>query len=174
MANEILVHRFGNPYYFRNSLSGLEMEEELTLDNNPSGKKNHEATRQRYLRYLHKHMLIWEPVNEKYDSNVEMSKIIKNNPRETLGFMKIKPNGFRGQRRVPDGFQYLFYVVMGTVIATHNGEERVITLNQGNHLTVQGGESVGLRNSDMNEIAILIMRISPKVPKIREQTINID
>lgn len=158
--------RYGAPAYFEDSFRDLdrsELREDFTnfhtkkVKGSNQSVDDYEASRQKFLRLLGQHKMMWQSTNEELDLDVDTSRIYCHDRNEYLAFMRIKPRGFRGQRLVPAGVELLFHVLIGTVIFVN--KKRARTMTRGHHTTVLARTSYSIRCPSENQPAYLIFRM---------------
>lgn len=159
--------RFGAPVYFEDSFHDMErlsLREDFSKFNDKrrrgvSGLPTdaYEVARQRFLKLLGKHKLMWQSTNEELDLDVEVSRIYCHDRHEYLAFMRIQPRGFRGERVVPAGIEMVFHVLIGQVVFTN--KKRIRRMSRGQYTTVMSRSPYSIRCLNEDQPAYLIFRI---------------
>lgn len=165
-SNE-LVDRFGNPSFYEDYLRGIDRTTINTdfesLDAN-KGKSsivdNYEVSRQNFLKLLGQHKMVWQPTNEEFDMNVDVSRIYRQDRSEYIAFMRIRPRGFRAERVVPSGVEYRFHLLMGRVAFAYRKKVKMMT--RGQYITVRPKSIYSIRCCSPDEPAYLIFKIIQK------------
>lgn len=159
--------RFGAPVYFEDSFRDLDrsnLREDFT---NFHGRKHkelqspppdaYEVARQRFLKLLGQHKMIWQPTNKELDLDVEVSRIYCYDRYEYLAFMRIQPRGFRGERVVPAGIELVFHVLIGNVVFTN--KKKIRKMSRGHRTTISSKASYSIRCLNEDQPAYLIFRV---------------
>lgn len=163
--NEELVARYGNPAHFEDSFQNIDrsnMREDFYILDSSRGKKQdkYEVSRQKFLKLLGQHKMVWQPTNEEYDMNVEISRIYRHDRYEHLAFMKVAPRGFRSERLVPANVEIIFHLLIGRINFTYRRRTKLMTA--GDWLTVASKSTYALRSLSEDQPAYLIFKIVDK------------
>lgn len=157
-----LIDRFGTTDYFEESFHGVNLsflvQDFKNLMMKASDFDNYEIARQRFLKLLNKGKMIWHPGNSEHDLDVDFSRIYTANRKESIAFMRLKPGGFRSERIVPLGVQYLFICLKGKALFTNKSRPRL--LRKGNYITIPAKNTYSVRSLTTDETSYFIFRMT--------------
>lgn len=153
-----LLLRYGSPTYYEDVFHGFEFYDiriSYRLLDKPKSAK-YEMARQNFLKLLGQQKMAWQPTTGK-DKNVEISRLYRGKRDDYIAFMRIKPFGFRFERKIPPGIQITFHVLLGRVSFKRDKRQRIMT--RGNYTTVNPRTTYSIR-CICDQASYLVFKIS--------------
>lgn len=171
--SEELVARYGTPTHFEDTFHNVDrshVREDFRALDASKGKKQdkYELSRQKFLKLLSQHKMIWHPTNDDCDMNVEVARIYRHDRYEHLAFMRIEPRGFRAERLVPTGVEIIFHLLIGRVQFSYKRRPKIMTT--GDWITVSQRTTYAIRSISEDQPAFLVFRIVDKKRKSKQDS----
>jgi hypothetical protein len=159
-----LLKRFGNSKFYDDTFKNInyydvkEIFRILEITKNKSDER-YEAARQEFLKVYGQHKGRWHSTNHIEDRYVEVTRLhVEANQEEYIAFMRIQPNGYRGERYVPAYMSLQFHLLVGRVLVTYRRRTRTIT--RGTHVHVAPRSMLSLKCLSADQAAVFVFRIT--------------
>lgn len=164
-----LMIRYGSSNYYEDVFKGLDYHDVKRFFNlleysklRASRSCKYEFARQSFLKILGQQTMIWHPTGPN-DRDVELSRLHREDRGDYLAILRIKPQGFRAERRVPSGVEITLHLLIGRV--TLKRDKRLKILSRSNHSTIGPRSLYEITNIGRDQIAYLAIKITHRKKK---------